>query len=181
MRLLFHESDFRRCFVALRLFSHCLRPDHEAFHRHSRRPSAITAGDVRPVIRRTAALPATGKPATATSSPLLWGEDASALYGRTITTDGGKYVEVLPASMSANTPDVSGMLTCLSCHDGNFAPAAMMKNKVYEALPATYGNRNTVPTLIASAWGRKLYQRTSHGVECDHRLRRRNRTGTARR
>ena len=91
-----------------------------------------------------------GKPATATSSPLLWGEDVSALYGRTITTDGGKYVEVLPASMSANTPDVSGILTCLSCHDGNFAPAAMMKNKVYEALPATYGNRNTVPTLIAS-------------------------------
>jgi hypothetical protein len=52
--------------------------------------------------------------------------------------------------MSANTPDASGMLTCLSCHDGNFAPAAMMKNKVYETLPATYGNQNSVPTLIAS-------------------------------
>lgn len=92
-----------------------------------------------------------GRSAAGTSSPLLWGEDVSGLYGRTVTTDGGKYVEVLPANMSANTPDISGMLTCLSCHDGNFAPAAMMKNKVYEALPATYGNRNTVPTLIASA------------------------------
>jgi hypothetical protein len=82
--------------------------------------------------------------------PILWGEDVTGLYGRTITTGGGKYVEVLPASMSANTPDISGMLTCLGCHDGNFAPAAMMKNKVYETLPSTYGNQSSVPTLIGT-------------------------------
>src|SRR5579864_4484066 len=35
---------------------------------------------------------------------MLWGEDVSALYGKTISTGGGKYVEVLPTSMSANTP-----------------------------------------------------------------------------
>lgn len=90
-----------------------------------------------------------GQPAAGNNTnSLLWGDDVSALAGRTITTGGGKYVEVLPASMSANTPDVNGMLTCLSCHDGNFAPAAMMKNRVYESLPATYGNRNSIPTLI---------------------------------
>jgi hypothetical protein len=83
-------------------------------------------------------------------STMLWGEDASALYGKTIQTDGGKYVEVLPSSMSAATPDVSGMLTCLSCHDGNFAPNAMMKNRLYESLPSTYGNHNSIPTLLAS-------------------------------
>jgi cytochrome c553 len=87
---------------------------------------------------------------SAARNPILWGEDVSSLYGRTITTGGGKYVEVLPSSMSGNTPDVSGMLTCLSCHDGNFAPAAMMKNKVYETLPSTYGNPAAVPTLIGS-------------------------------
>ena len=87
---------------------------------------------------------------SAARSPILWGEDVTGLYGRTITTGGGKFVEVLPASMSANTPDVAGMLTCLSCHDGNFAPAAMMKNKVYETLPSTYGIRSQVPTLIGS-------------------------------
>lgn len=81
-------------------------------------------------------------------SPILWGEDVTGLYGRTIATGGGKYIEVLPTSMSANTPDVAGMLTCLSCHDGNYAPAAMMKNKLYENVPATYGNRNSIPTLI---------------------------------
>ncbi len=82
-------------------------------------------------------------------SSILWGEDVSSLYGRTITTGGGKYVDVLPATMDADTPDVSGMLTCLSCHDGNFAPSAMMSNRVYESLPSTYGNASTVPTLLA--------------------------------
>lgn len=81
---------------------------------------------------------------------ILWGEDVSGLYGKTITTGGGKYVEVLPASMSAGTPDVAGMLTCLSCHDGNYAQSAMMKNKLYETLPATYGTNNAIPTLLES-------------------------------
>ena len=89
--------------------------------------------------------------ASAARNPILWGEDVTGLYGRTITTGGGKFVEVLPANMSANTPDVSGMLTCLSCHDGNFAPAAMMKNRVYESLPSTYGSRSQIPTLIGSS------------------------------
>ena len=92
-----------------------------------------------------------GQSLTGNGNSILWGEDVSALAGRTITTGGGKYVEVLPSSMSANTPDVNGMLTCLSCHDGNFAPAAMMKNRVYESLPATYGNRSSIPTLIAGS------------------------------
>jgi hypothetical protein len=85
---------------------------------------------------------------SSSGNTMLWGEDVSALYGKTITTGGGKYVEVLPTSMSANTPDVAGMLTCLGCHDGNIAPAAMMKNKVYEKLPATYGSHSTIPTLL---------------------------------
>jgi hypothetical protein len=82
----------------------------------------------------------------------LWGEDASSLYGKTITTGGGKYVETLPTSMAAGTPDVDGMLTCLSCHDGNYAQNAMMKNKVYETLPSTYGS-TPVPTLLGSRGG----------------------------
>ncbi len=80
----------------------------------------------------------------------LWGEDVSSLYGKTIRTGGGKFVEVLPTSMSANTPDVSGMLTCLSCHDGNYAQKPMMKNQVLEALPSTYGSNNSIPTLLGN-------------------------------
>jgi hypothetical protein len=81
---------------------------------------------------------------------LLWGDDVTSLYGKVIATDGGKFVEVLPASLSATTPDVNGMLTCLSCHDGNYASSAMMKNKVYEKLPASYGTRNSIPTLLGN-------------------------------
>lgn len=88
----------------------------------------------------------------ATGQVALWGEDATGLYGKTIATDGGKYVETLPTSMTAGTPDVGGMLTCLTCHDGNYAQNAMMKNKVYEALPSTYGSA-TVPTLFGSRAG----------------------------
>jgi hypothetical protein len=87
----------------------------------------------------------------ASGTAALWGEDVSSLYGKTITTGGGKFVEVLPASMSAGTPDVAGMLTCLGCHDGNYAPKAMMKNRVYEPLPTTYGISNAIPTLMGSS------------------------------
>lgn len=83
----------------------------------------------------------------------LWGEDVSPLLGKTITTGGGKYVEVLPMSMAANTPDVAGMMTCLSCHDGNYAETAMMRNRVYESLPSAYGNSGSVPTLFGGSPG----------------------------
>jgi mono/diheme cytochrome c family protein len=83
----------------------------------------------------------------------LWGEDVSSLYGKTIITgksEHGSYTEVLPTSLTAGTPDVSGVLMCLSCHDGNYAQGAMMQNKVYETLPATYGTRNNIPTLLGN-------------------------------
>ena len=83
----------------------------------------------------------------------LWGEDVSSLYGKTIITgqsEHGSYTEVLPTSTSAGTPDVAGVLMCLSCHDGNYAQGAMMKNKVFETLPATYGTFNSIPTLLGS-------------------------------
>jgi hypothetical protein len=83
----------------------------------------------------------------------LWGEDVGNLFGKTITsgsTDGATgFVEVLPSSFTATTPDVGGLLVCLSCHDGNYAQGAMMKNQVYETLPSTYGT-NTIPTLLGS-------------------------------
>ena len=83
---------------------------------------------------------------------ILWGQDVGALFGKTIitgSTNGSTgYTEVLPANMAAGTPDVNGLLTCLSCHDGNYATGAMMKNQVYETLPSTYGTFNTIPTLL---------------------------------
>jgi len=82
---------------------------------------------------------------------ILWGQDVGSLYGKVLQfgqTDRGTYTESLPANMLAGTPDVTGVITCLSCHDGNYAQGAMMKNAIYETLPATYGTYNTVPTLL---------------------------------
>jgi len=85
---------------------------------------------------------------------ILWGQDVGALYGKTIitgSTNGSTgFTEVLPANMAAGTPDVNGLLTCLSCHDGNWAKGAMMKNQVYETLPSTYGTFNAIPTLLGA-------------------------------
>lgn len=92
----------------------------------------------------------TARMAGGSGDAALWGEDASGLYGKTIATDGGKFTEALPTSLTATTPDAAGMLTCLSCHDGNYASNAMMKNKVYESLPSSYGAAGVVPTLLGS-------------------------------
>ncbi len=95
----------------------------------------------------------------------LWGEDVGSLYGKTLQFGGTGYTppatalgtgtytattETLPGSLLNGTPDVTGVLMCLSCHDGNYATGAMMKNTVYETLPATYGRYNTVPTLLGN-------------------------------
>ncbi|HUB51107.1 MAG TPA: hypothetical protein VL986_02990 [Terracidiphilus sp.] len=89
------------------------------------------------------------KKADATSGNVaLWGEDVADLYGKTISTGGGSYNETLPSAMSTAS-EAFGLLTCLSCHDGNYAEGAMMQNKVYETLPSSYGS-GTIPTLLGN-------------------------------
>src|SRR5579863_8902322 len=64
-----------------------------------------------------------GKADPNAGSIALWGEDVSSLYGKTITTgqsEHGVYPETLPTAMNAGTPDVAGVLMCLSCQDGNY-------------------------------------------------------------
>jgi len=88
----------------------------------------------------------------------LWGQDVGALFGKTIITGQifpepyvpQNYPESLPTSMGTGAPDVGGLITCLSCHDGNYAEGAMMKDQVYETLPSTYGTKNKIPTLLGN-------------------------------
>lgn len=54
----------------------------------------------------------------------LWGETDTKVYG------GGAR-----SYLTAKTPERSGILVCLSCHDGNLAYRATMKDKIYETLP----------------------------------------------
>jgi cytochrome c553 len=87
-----------------------------------------------------------------TAAPFLWGQDTSSLLGQTILW-GNNVVELLPASVTATTPDVVGVLMCLSCHDGNYATGAMMRNRIYETLPPGYGTFNNIPTLVGNEGG----------------------------
>jgi hypothetical protein len=85
----------------------------------------------------------------------LWGQDASPLYSQTIAFgDGGRYVEVLPASITSGSQEVGGILLCLSCHDGNVTPTNMMLNQSYEQkigllTNAAYGSV-AIPTLLGN-------------------------------
>ncbi len=113
---------------------------------------------------------------TSAGTMALWGEDVGSLYGKTINfgqSEHGIVAVALPTSLSAGTPDVAGLLMCLSCHDGNYATGAMMKNAVYETLPSTYGTQNTIPTLLGNDGTRnwKLPQRPPGGAQCRNRLR----------
>jgi cytochrome c553 len=82
----------------------------------------------------------------------LWGQDVGSLVGQTLifggTGPGTGYSETLPGT-GATTPDLNITL-CLSCHDGNLAVGAMMKNAVYETLPPSYGTYNVIPTLLGN-------------------------------
>jgi hypothetical protein len=85
----------------------------------------------------------------------LWGQDASPLYGQSIAFgDSGRYVEVLPSSITSGSQEVGGILLCLSCHDGNLTPKNMMQNQSYEQqigllTNTTYGSK-PIPTLLGN-------------------------------
>ncbi|MGA2906010.1 MAG: hypothetical protein ABSD98_19460 [Candidatus Korobacteraceae bacterium] len=84
-----------------------------------------------------------------TGNIALWGQNVGALFGKTFLTGGGNYILTIPSSWTTADPVSADTMTCLSCHDGNYATGAMMKNKVYESLPSTYGT-NPIPTLLGN-------------------------------
>jgi len=71
---------------------------------------------------------------------MLWGDDVTGTYAAV----GGDAFQKVPV----DTSDSREILTCLSCHDGNYGPRAMMRNTIYEVLPSTYGISEAIPTLL---------------------------------
>ncbi len=87
---------------------------------------------------------------TASGDIALWGQDVAALFGKSYVTgqsEHGSYTLTFPSTWDATDPVTTNTMTCLSCHDGNYATGAMMKNKVYETVPSTYASNN-IPTLL---------------------------------
>ena len=87
---------------------------------------------------------------TGTGNIALWGQDVAALFGQTMVTgqsEHGSYTLTMPGKWDGTDPVTTNTMTCLSCHDGNYATGAMMKNKVFETVPGTYAS-NDIPTLL---------------------------------
>jgi hypothetical protein len=87
----------------------------------------------------------------------LWGQDTTPLLGLMIHTGDttASYYEPLPSNEAANASgEVTGILFCLSCHDGNVAKGGMMTNALYEQkigkLPANVYGPSTIPTLLGN-------------------------------
>jgi cytochrome c553 len=92
-----------------------------------------------------------------TGTIALWGEDVSGLLGKTLVfgqmDNGATYSTTLASSVTAalnGDPTVTGVLMCLSCHDGNFATGAMMKNTTYEKITTGTVGGNAIPTLLGA-------------------------------
>ncbi len=94
-----------------------------------------------------------GAPSEIARAP--WGPSTIPFYGRTFAFgDGGRYVEVFPADISASNREVNGILICLSCHDGNLTPPSMMVGQSFDQriglLPAPAYGGQPIPTLLGS-------------------------------
>jgi hypothetical protein len=97
---------------------------------------------------------------TAPSEPaVLWGDNVTGAYKIEGVSD--------PSSQS---PDTHGVLICLSCHSGNYAPQAMMKNTQYEKLPATLAEVTSPPTFVDKASFNPEGQFASHPVGLDAQI-----------
>ena len=89
----------------------------------------------------------------------LWGQDIGPVVGLgSITTGGGTgfAVPVSEADLATRPRVRTGVVFCLSCHDGNVARGAMMTNQSFEQaaglLPPGYGTQ-AIPTLLGNDGG----------------------------
>jgi len=70
----------------------------------------------------------------------LWGDGIPSAYGAGVRT-----------YMTSKTPERYGILMCLTCHDGNYAPRARMKDRTYERVPDEYGSYHSPLKFIADS------------------------------
>lgn len=93
------------------------------------------------------------------NNPPLWGESGLNLYGAGIRS-----------YLTAKTPERNGILNCLSCHDGNYASKATMKNRIFEPLPEAYGRYSSPPTFIEESSAVSGLDFSEHPVGLDTQM-----------
>ncbi|HYG98463.1 MAG TPA: hypothetical protein VD837_04975 [Terriglobales bacterium] len=90
-----------------------------------------------------------------TGNVALWGQDIGPLYNKTLVTGGGDFSISMPGIAESHTDEeeqlITGVMMCLSCHDGQVAKGAMMTNQAYEqtigVLGSGYGT-GAIKTLL---------------------------------
>lgn len=84
----------------------------------------------------------------------LWGQDMTPLYGQTLAFgDNGEFTVTLPdystTVPSSPSEGYFGIITCLSCHDGNLAKSGMLKGTTVETVTIAGATFNP-PTLLGN-------------------------------
>lgn len=87
----------------------------------------------------------------------LWGQDIGPVVGLSSIKTGDSGTYTVPfTNLTANPRIQTGVIFCLSCHDGNVAKGAMMTGRSFEQtaglLPPTYGTQ-PIPTLLGNDGG----------------------------
>lgn len=92
-----------------------------------------------------------------TGATALWGADVSKLYGQSFAFGEGSYTFTAPASLAVGSAHDAntGIMLCLSCHDGNLAKNGMMKGTTVETIPNAIGGN--APTLLGADGSAKSY------------------------
>ncbi|HTS09524.1 MAG TPA: hypothetical protein VMP68_28425, partial [Candidatus Eisenbacteria bacterium] len=82
----------------------------------------------------------------------LWGRSDLSYASTVALANGSRYVEVNSSSLQGASGEISGVLICLSCHDGNLTPYNMMQSWSYEhqvgLLTSTQFSRQKIPSLL---------------------------------
>lgn len=91
------------------------------------------------------------KSVTPLDGQALWGQMGTPDYGKKITLRNiGNTIEALTTNLATQDSEVTGILICLSCHDGNVTPENMMAGQSYEQktglIPSA--GRVPIPTLL---------------------------------
>ena len=94
----------------------------------------------------------------------LWGADLTPYYNQTFAFgDAGGFPITLPANTLAGAHDpATGVMFCLSCHDGNLAVNGMMTGQTVETIPNKIGG--TAPTWLGNDGGTKGDYNNDHPV-----------------
>jgi len=88
-----------------------------------------------------------------TGDTALWGQDIGPVLSNLASFSVGGTSVSLSLATSTQPKMLSGVVFCLSCHDGNVSKGAMMTNQSFEQaaglLPSTYGSL-PIPTLLGN-------------------------------